>query len=332
MDREGCDAREDDVKRLIVTATLLALSAGLVADADARPRRPPKSVDYFTFPEGYIDEKIQPYVDRYDRVIVSNELVTRVTEGQPICRLTWEGRRVDAVIDREGPLEMIVPLPRGAELDEVKVYLVKSNGRDGHQLDDPKLGMRGDTLLVTVPDVGDAQVIDLQYRFNGEGITVDETFLFQPEIPVLKAEYRFSVSRELWQEAADQGLTWEFSATAEPRTWQPTRADSPDFFSWYWREYSIEPLDEEAQRVPRSITVTGYLPAPVLAGLDPDSLPNLNDLEGILDFTASLVNDFQDGQNERASQGGSGSLRDRYSGGTADIPIATGGKGTGGSR
>lgn len=313
------------MRPIVLLATAIALLCGIAVDADSRPRRPKKQVEYYQFPAGYIDEKVEPYIGTHDRVIVANELVTMVTEGSPICRLTWEGRRVDALLGTKAPIETIIRIPRNATIDEVKVYLVDANGSDGEEVEKPILGIVGDSLVVTVEDPGDARVLDVHYTFTGEGISVDESFLFQPELPVLKAEYKFSVSRELWQEAADKGLTWEFSATAEPRTWEPARDDTPDFFSWYWRDYSIEPLEEGSRATPRSIAVTGYLPAPVLAGYDPEALPDVNDLENILDFTASLVNDFRDGAQREDYGGGSGSLRDRYEGGDVDVPIPSGG-------
>jgi hypothetical protein len=62
------------------------------------------------------------------------------------------------------------------------IYLVEPNGQDGKKVKNPDAQVQGDSLLVvTVDDLGRQRVVDLTYRFEGTGITVDEGFVLQPE-------------------------------------------------------------------------------------------------------------------------------------------------------
>jgi hypothetical protein len=219
---------------------------------------------------------------------------------------------------------MVVPLPRGANVGAVDVHLIAADGRKGRKLDDPVFVVEGDSLLtVTVDELEGARVVELRYRFDGTGVSVDESFLFQPNVPVIAAEYRFSVSRDLWQDAADAGLSWEFTANTSPSTWGPERTDTPEFYTWYWRDTNILPVEtHQIRRDPRRVGVTGYLPAPALAGIDPDDLPSIERFDAIQSLEGLLRNNLSDGfdGNNAPSAGVSGAQ------GTRDTLTPTRGK------
>jgi hypothetical protein len=291
--------------RWILIVASLACVALTVVDADADERRRRRDVPYYTFSPGYLEEKTAPYRDRYSQVVALKELSTVVTEGAPICRLTWTGREVHVFLGAPSDtVPVAIPLPRGANVDAVKVWYVAGDGKDAREEKKASLSLRGDSLIVgTAP--GDSRVVDVQYTFKGTGITVDESFLFQPEWPVLSSRYSFSVARELWQKAADQGLKWEFTARTEPRTWRPARADSPDAYTWAWRSTNIDPLaPDDTTRVPLAVLVSGYLPAPVLARYDPEELPGIEALDEITRFERFLEQDYASQQT--ADYGGAG--------------------------
>jgi hypothetical protein len=309
------------MKRAIVVGLVAALVAGTLAEPEARPRRPRKSVEYYTFSAQHLEERVADYVGKFPRVIVVNEFSTKVMEGMPIPRLAWSGRRIDVLLEDVTSTVLEVPLPRGAQVEEIRLYLIEPNGRDGKRVKKPDTTVEEDTLRVKILELGEVRVIDLQYRLEGAGVTVDESFLFQPDWPVLRSEYSFSVSRELWQEAANQGLAWEFSAQTEPRTWQPNRDDSPEFYTWYWRLNNAEPVDPNSSfTTARAIVVTGYLPAPALAGFDPEELPNLKDFEDILAFESRLQQTFDDESQSARTVGASGAMMNSNTSGPVDVP------------
>ncbi len=278
------------MKKILVLGTFLALALGFAADVETRERRPRRPVDHYTFDPEHLDKKIAPYRGRFDRVIILNEFSTVVSEADGLCKLEWSGRRVDYLLESSSATaEFTLDMPRGAGIDDVTLYLVGGDGKSARELDDPPLLMRGDTLVVLAPDLEDAVVLDLDYRFVGNGVTVDEAFVFQPEWPLLDATYSFSVSRDLWQEAADQGLEWEFVSMAYPRPWDPERRDTPEHFRWLWHETGMEPVAEDATiQTARRVEVKGYLPAPALAGIDPDDLPRIDALRELSDLEARL--------------------------------------------
>ncbi len=284
---------------LIVTAVLA------VTEVDARPRRPRKQVDHYTYNPDRVTDRIAPYRDAYDRIVLEHTSRTRVTEGAPICRLQWTGRRVDYFTGAHSrDATFVFRRPRSADMSSLNVYLVDRNGKDAEKLEDVSATV-GDSLIVVALDIEPPCVVDLQYELTGVGVSVDESFEFQPQWPVLREEYRFSVSRELWQKAADEGLAWEFSASSTPRTWEPKRADTTDFFTWYWAESNVEPLPagEPASRA-KTVTVEGYLPAPALAGIDPDELPQLESLTEILMLEERLIDTYEEREREFGGPGG----------------------------
>ena len=149
---------------------------------------------------------------------------------------------------------------------------------------------------MTIDELDGERVLELRYAFGGSGVSVDETFLFQPDVPVIAAEYRFSVSRDLWQMPPMPGLSWEFTATTSPSTWGPERTDTPEFYNWYWRDSNILPIEtQKIRRDPRQVGVTGYLPAPALAGIDPDDLPQIERFDAIQSLENLLRNNLSDG-------------------------------------
>ena len=108
------------MKKLILLTGLTALLVGSVADLEARPPRPKKQVEHFTFSPEHLEAKVEPYVGTYDRVILLNEFATQVAEGEPICRLVWTGRRIDTFLaDDVSEVTFEIELPRGAFLDGV---------------------------------------------------------------------------------------------------------------------------------------------------------------------------------------------------------------------
>ena len=79
--------------------------------------------------------------------MLKNELRTEVTEGKGLCHLDWVGHRIDVLREARDGWTMTVPLPRGAEIDKVTVYLIDDNGRDGRKVDEPAITVEGDSLM-----------------------------------------------------------------------------------------------------------------------------------------------------------------------------------------
>jgi hypothetical protein len=134
------------------------------------------------------------------------------------------------------------------------------------------------------------------------------------------------VSRDLWQEAADLGLAWEFSAVTQPRTWPPERADTPDYYNWYWRLTNVEPVDTSSNfNIPRSVWVSGFLPAPVLAGFDVEQLPDFESLEDVMAFENSIQITHEERSRSREGAGAGGGISGSGSVNPTEIPTAGGG-------
>ena len=317
------------MKRAPVIALQLVLLLLVAATLDARERRPKRQSNHFTFQPDRLQEKIADFREQYDRVILRNEFHTLVTEGEGICKLVWTGRRVDYIFNPGGDAaeghasEVALEMPRGADLDQFKLYLVQEDGQTGAKTSDHEQYFRGDTLIIAIPDLHGAVVVDLTYRFLGDGVTVDESFLFQPQWPQLDATYSFSVSRDLWQEAVDQGLHWEFNATTFPLTWDPARDDTPENFTWVWMRTNMEPMPENAI-LPnaRRVDVKGYLPAPALAGINPEDLPELDALQAL----AELENQLRQAERMVRDQTASTGPSTESSGRSAGLPDAVGKK------
>lgn len=304
--------------RLIFGAVALALVA-IPASGRDRPKRP---VDYYTFSEKVLEERIAPFREEWDRVTLRSELQTRVTRGALLCRIEWAGRRVDYVEGSEGDsVRFGVPLPRGAKLSELVLYRIANDGKDAERVKEPRTTIREDSLLVGTTR-GSNAVFDLQFKLAGEGISVSERFPFTLEIPVVEAVYRFSVSRDLLQRAADRGLSWDFAATTRPRVWPPTKADDPEYFTWYWRVDASKPLVPDAPGDDAWVSVTGFLPDPALAGIDPDQLPEVESLAEVAQFERRLIEQIQ--TEDRATPSGSSGSGGR--GGATSVEVPTGGK------
>jgi hypothetical protein len=288
----------------MITALVLGLVVGaMTADARNRVRRP---AEHYQYTPDHLTEKVRDYTADYDRVALVSELRTEVTEGQPICRLTWNLRRVDYFREGTESTQFEFDLPRGAGVDDVRAYRVDDDGTKGKRIDDVTHEVTNDSMLVVVvPELDGRRVVDLQLRLSGTGISVEEHFDFTPDFPVLIGEYAFAVSKDLLQSAADQGLNWEFTAHATPRTWEASSNDDPDFFVWYWRKEGARPVDPENPRSKDyTVSVSGFLPAPALAGFDPEKLPNIKSLHDILAFQERLTTDYDRGSDSFGGPGG----------------------------
>jgi hypothetical protein len=197
-------------------------------------------------------------------------------------------------------------------------YRIHEDGKTAARIKDVHTTLTGDSLLVSVARDG-KPVVDLQFKLEGAGITVDESFPFTLSWPVVEGYYRFSVSRQLLQQAADRGLSWDFSATTRPRVWPPTKDDDPEYFSWYWRVDASKPVIPDAPGEDSRVSVLGFLPDPALAGIDPDDLPELESLADIRRFEDRLVEQIRQ---QEAQVPGGGGLSSR--GGNTPVEVPTG--------
>ena len=286
------------MRRSILMITSATLLAGAVAEADARPRRPRKPVEHYTFRPERLAEQTAAYRDQYEWTILRNTLATRVAAGDAFCRLEWAGRRIDVVFNETTePHRVEIPLPRGATVEDVTAYAIGSDGKKAKKIKSPATELIGDSLLVVTVKRDDKQpVIEIAYDLEGAGISVDETFAFQPHVPVLDARYSFSVSRDLWQSAAAAGMAWDFQASTQPNGWTPKRDDTPDLFTWYWEEKGLEPVRPNRREKPKEVSVTGFLPNALLAGFSSDDLPDVRVLDDVLAFQQRLERLMSAGQ------------------------------------
>lgn len=278
------------MKRFISFLVASLIVYGAASDADARPRRPKKDAEHYTFNQDRLADQLAAYRDRFDTVTLRDHLATTVSKGEGFCKLEWKGDRVDAVLAGDGdPHRVEIALPRGANVRELTAFAIGADGKTAEKFKEPSYETIGDTLLVVTVERPDAEpVVQIAYELEGMGISVDETFLFQPERPVLEGRYRFSIQRVLWQEASSAGLAWNFQAATQPNAWEPTRDDTPDFFTWAWRADDTIPAAPDAFRKPMAVTVTGFLPNALLASFESEELPDVAALEEVLAFQQRL--------------------------------------------
>lgn len=307
----------------LVTALVVSAFAAPPADARNRVRRP---VEHYQYSPDHLAEKVADYVDDHDRVVVRSELRTEVTEGRPICRLTWKLHRIDYFVNGTESARFEFGLPRGAEVDDVRAYRVDDDGNKGKRIKDATHEITPDSMLVVdVPDLDGRKVVDLQIQLSGIGISVEEHFDFTTDLPVLIGEYAFAVSKDLLQDAANQGLDWEFTANATPRTWNAKSNDDPDFFVWYWRKEGSRPIDpDDPLAKDFTVSVTGFLPAPALAGFDPEQLPDIHSVTDILAFQDQLAADYGRGASDYQGGPGGGALGTSTGSGSPTLPDNTG--------
>lgn len=281
--------RASVTRAFAITLGVLLLAPLPTRSAHGRPRRPPKPVPWYQFSAERLDRRLSMLGADYERITLLNDVTTRIGKGEALCRMSWEGRRVELYQGDEDSIRIVIPVPLDAELDRLEVYRVSPNGRSGHELELESLRHDiGDSLItLTIPTDDCCHIVDVQYAFEAETYAMEETFGFVLPWPTLQADYCLSMDRDFWYDIVNR-LGWTIDEIVRPPMEPPERQESTGQYTWLWRREYVEPDGDG----PEALVLRGVLPAPLALNADLDSMDDASRLKWLRNF-------YEQGEQER---------------------------------